>query len=194
MQPEFTSAALGLRVRHHLWESDEEAMRAALTGEPPAVVRHWSDGKRTCRGTSPPSLPPDEEPFDVVIGSDLLYFANQEKPLLATIAHRLSRRRDDTGGPGGVALICQTMRRNNKKVWERFVAAARDVGFNAVDEPCGGGVAGGWRGCRGGDGGQGEALSAEGEAEAAETMETGHAVGYRMLTLTWRPELLLENT
>ena len=30
------------------------------------------------------------------------------------------------------------------------------------------------------------------EAEASETLETAHAEGYRMLTLTWLPELLVE--
>lgn len=139
-----------------------------------------------------------QEPFEVVIGSDLLYFSNQERPLLAAIAHRLSRRREPRPA---VALICQTMRRNNRAVWKRFVAAARETGFHVVDEACGGGNAEGFDGCvggvsgRGGDDGGGrggrEALSAAGEAEATETVETLHAEGYRMLTLSWLPEHLI---
>jgi len=193
IEPVFNSAQLGLRVRHHLWEVDEEAARAEAAGEAPSRVRHWSDAGREDKTSNvPPMLHPEEEPFDVVMGSDLLYFSNQETPLLAAIARRLDRRR-----PGAAALICQTMRRNNRTVWERFVAAAHIAGFDVRDEACGGGNAGGWEGCGGGgargggDGGAGEALSTEGEAEAAETLETQRAVGYRMLTLTWRPENLL---
>lgn len=266
IEPVFTSPSLGLRVRHHLWEADEEARRARAAGETPSWVRHWSDA-----GSShprPPTLSPDEvrvqddrvyscivdlhralseetnsprtfashelhgnqeeetenvrrgtalinfiltllvkrrvpyheEPFDVVIGSDLLYFSNQEAPLLAAIAHRLSRRREPRPA---TALVCQTMRRNNRAVWKRFVAAARKTGFHVVDEACGGGNAEGFDGCvggvsdggggcgSGGEGGGREALSAEGEAEATETVETLHAEGYRMLTLTWLPEHLI---
>lgn len=58
IEPVFTSPSLGLRVRHHLWEADEEARRARAAGESPRCVRHWSDA-----GSShprPPTLSPDE--------------------------------------------------------------------------------------------------------------------------------------
>ena len=217
-------------MRHHLWEVDEEAVRAAAAGEIPSRVRHWSDARGSASHPRPPFLSTSEEPFEVVIGSDLLYFSNQEKPLLAAIAHRLSRRCLPDGSPAAVALICQTMRRNNRTVWQRFVSAAEETGFHVVDDACGGGCAEGFDGAGGGkriedDGGGGGdarntgdaagnaagddvgdavggvvggvvrdrgALTAEGEAEASETLETAHAEGYRMLTLTWLPELLVE--
>lgn len=84
-------------------------------------------------------------------------------------------------------------------VYRYFVAAAHQTGFHVVDEACGGGSAEGWDGCAGGGdgggagrgGGGGALMTAAGEAEATETMETQHAVGYRMLTLTWLPEHLI---
>jgi hypothetical protein len=56
-------------VRHHLWEADAEVLRAAAAGEPAGRVRHWSDtGRSDTAGGQAPSLAPDAEPFDVVMG------------------------------------------------------------------------------------------------------------------------------
>lgn len=102
-----------VKLRRHLWEEDHEILVARSLGEAPRRVRHWSniEGVGSC-----PTIDP-EATFDVVVGSDLLYFASQEDSLLAAL--RLRLRLD------GTCIIVQTLRNNNAEVFARFIAGAR---------------------------------------------------------------------
>lgn len=110
--------AMNVHVRRHLWEEDLEFLQAQQENRPMDKVRHWS--KITSRYEQIPSLSLDET-FDLVIGSDLLYFSSQELPLLAAIQLRLCKK------AGSVALILQTMRTNNVCVFQRFVQSAQAI-------------------------------------------------------------------
>ena len=112
-EPECRDAVV---IRRHLWEEDTEILNARRMGETPRRVRHWSNIESDGDGSE--SIHPDAT-FDVVIGSDLLYFASQEESLLNAINLRLK--------PDGVCYIVQTMRSNNGEVFARFVAAARTI-------------------------------------------------------------------
>jgi len=115
-----------VRLRRHLWEEDAEILDARRSGETKREVRHWS--KTAANGGDAFGdvvAVDDDETFDVVIASDVLYFSNQEDSLLAAIELRTKR-------PDGVCVIAQTMRENNGVVFERFVAAAKRR-FDVVD-------------------------------------------------------------
>lgn len=133
-----------IHLRRHLWEEDSEILEARLTGTDPRRVRHWSNagGTETADGSPAPGFAPTLAPdaiFDVIIGSDLLYFSSQESSLLAALRLRL---RPQTG----VCVLVQTLRGNNAEVFSRFITDARryfrvDVvsvplpgGFNAAKE------------------------------------------------------------
>lgn len=133
-----------IHLRRHLWEEDSEILDARLTGTDPRRVRHWSNagGAETADGSPPPGFAPTLAPdavFDVIIGSDLLYFSSQESSLLAALRLRLHPRT-------GVCVLVQTLRGNNAEVFSRFITDARryfrvDVcsvplpgGFNAAKE------------------------------------------------------------
>lgn len=107
--PELADAVM---LRRHLWEEDGEILVARSLSEEPRRVRHWSnvEGAGSC-----PSIDPDAT-FDVVVGSDLLYFASQEDSLLAALRLRLK--------PDGTCVIVQTLRNNNAQVFARFIAGA----------------------------------------------------------------------
>jgi predicted nicotinamide N-methyase len=112
------SFAGNVKLRRHLWEEDFEILEARRLGEIPGRVRHWSNVgvfENEGAGFAAPMAPTDV--FDIVIGSDLLYFSSQEESLLAALRLRLK--------PGGVCYIVQTLRTNNAEVFARFVLAAR---------------------------------------------------------------------
>jgi predicted nicotinamide N-methyase len=150
---------LNVSLRRHLWEEDLEFLEARDEGRPMDTIRHWSKNGGGGSGSQDDEAPmlPFEETFDVVLGSDLLYFSSQERPLLAVLQLRLR-------APNGVALILQTMRTNNVSVFQRFVDAAhilfdvtiRDV---APDELCRLG-------------------------EQQHVNETPHTTGYKLVTIT----------
>lgn len=109
-----------IHLRRHLWEEDSEILDARLTGTDPRRVRHWSNAG-TADGSSPPGFAPTLAPdavFDVIIGSDLLYFSSQESSLLAALRLRLHPRT-------GVCVLVQTLRGNNAEVFSRFITDAR---------------------------------------------------------------------
>lgn len=108
--------ALNIRLRRHLWEEDLEYLESKSENRPIDPINHWSKVGKVYQDI--PVMPFDET-FDVIIGSDLLYFSSQERPLLAAIQLRL--RKD------GMALILQTMRTNNVSVFSRFVEAAQRI-------------------------------------------------------------------
>jgi len=133
-----------IHLRRHLWEEDSEILDARLSGTDPRRVRHWSNagGAETADGSPPPGFAPTLAPdavFDVIIGSDLLYFSSQESSLLAALRLRLHPQT-------GVCVLVQTLRGNNAEVFSRFITDARryfrvDVvsvplpgGFNAAKE------------------------------------------------------------
>jgi len=112
------SFAGNVKLRRHLWEEDFEILEAARLGEIPGRVRHWSNVgvfENEGAGFAAPMAPTDV--FDIVIGSDLLYFSSQEESLLAALRLRLKS--------GGTCYIVQTLRTNNAEVFARFVLAAR---------------------------------------------------------------------
>ena len=111
-----------ITICRHLWEEDLEYLEAQAEERPMDNINHWS---KHGHSVQVPTLD-YQDIFDVVIGSDLLYFSSQEQPLLAALRVHLKRN--------GVAVILQTMRTNNICVFGRFVEAARlyfDV--NVVD-------------------------------------------------------------
>ena len=108
-----------VNLRRHLWEEDLEILEATRLGRAPGRVRHWSnvgvfENERT--GFAAAMAPTDV--FDIVIGSDLLYFSSQEESLLAALRLRMK-------SPGGICYIVQTLRTNNAEIFARFVSAAR---------------------------------------------------------------------
>jgi predicted nicotinamide N-methyase len=108
-----------VELRRHLWEEDFEILEARRLGEIPGRVRHWSNvGVFENEGAGFAATMAPTDVFDVVIGSDLLYFSSQEESLLAALRLRLK-------SPGGVCYIVQTLRANNAEVFARFVAAAQ---------------------------------------------------------------------
>jgi len=114
----WASVRHNIKLRRHLWEEDLEIENARACGAAtPLRVRHWSNaGIETNADAFAPTLEPDAT-FDVIIGSDLLYFSSQEASLAAAIRFRLR--------PGGACVIVQTLRDNNADVFERFVTEAR---------------------------------------------------------------------
>ena len=66
-----------LRIRHLLWESDLEGSGA----------KHWSDAHRVEKVLRLDS----KDDFDVIAGSDCLYFHSQELPLVAVLKRRLRK-------------------------------------------------------------------------------------------------------
>jgi predicted nicotinamide N-methyase len=146
--------ALNISLRRHLWEEDLEFLESRDEDRPMDTIRHWS--KNGSQDDEAPMLP-FEETFDVVLGSDLLYFSSQEKPLLAVLQLRLR-------ATGGVALILQTMRTNNVSVFQRFLDAAHtlfDVTVRTVAP---------------------EELCRIGEQKHVN--ETPHTTGYKLVTIT----------
>jgi len=103
-------------IRFHLWEEDLEFIQAQQENRPMDTIYHWS--KVDDRYRQIPSLS-FESTFDLLLGSDLLYFASQERPLLATIQLHLAQN--------GLALILQTIRTNNGAVFGRFVQTAQEM-------------------------------------------------------------------
>jgi predicted nicotinamide N-methyase len=103
-------------IRFHLWEEDLEFIEAKQENRSMDTIYHWS--KADERYQQIPSLS-FKSTFDLMLGSDLLYFASQERPLLATIQLHLAQN--------GLALILQTIRTNNGAVFRRFVQAAKEI-------------------------------------------------------------------
>ena len=145
-------------ICRHLWEEDLEYLASRQEGRPMDTIRHWSKyGHNEEVVAAVPTLD-FEATFDIILGSDLLYFSSQEQPLLAALQLHLSH------GPSSVAVILQTMRTNNVSVFARFVEAARGhFDVEVVDvtsqELCG-------------------SLYPPGLAN-----ETPHTTGYKLLTL-----------
>ena len=114
-----------IHLRRHLWEEDSELLDARIAGTDPRRVRHWSNAGGALAETSDGSPPTGFAPtlaadavFDVIIGSDLLYFSSQESSLLAALRLRLHPR-------SGVCVLVQTLRGNNAQVFSRFITDAR---------------------------------------------------------------------
>jgi len=110
-------------IQRHLWEND--LPRSA--GRP--LPQHWSN---VCSAAAlgPEGAPPDlsaESFFDVVIGSDVLYFEQQVEPLLSTVYARLNS--------GGHALLTVTVRR--RSVYEHFLAGVQHAGLTLESEVVG---------------------------------------------------------
>lgn len=107
-------------IQRHLWEND--IVRSP--GRP--LPQHWSSATSCAWGPEgmPPNLPVDSV-FDVVIGSDLLYFASQITPLLSTLSTRMK--------PGGRALLAVCVRRN-RAVYESFLLGISQVALTLVNE------------------------------------------------------------
>jgi hypothetical protein len=103
-------------IRFHLWEEDLEFIEAQQENRSMDTIYHWSKADERYRQI--PSLSFNST-FDLLLGSDFLYFASQERPLLATIQLHLAQN--------GLALILQTIRTNNGAVFSRFVQAAREL-------------------------------------------------------------------
>jgi predicted nicotinamide N-methyase len=102
-------------IRRHLWEEDMEYINAKEEKRSMEIVRHWSKYGQV---VDVPTLD-FEATFDIVLGSDLLYFSSQEQPLLSVLRLRLRRNKDSA------AVLLQTMRTNNACIFERFIEAAR---------------------------------------------------------------------
>ena len=105
-----------LSVRHLLWEQDV-CERVAGHACPP--LRHWSVAHRD--EGSIRSLEYGQQ-FDLVVGSDCIYFPSQEIPLAHVIAQRCRK-------PDGMALVVHQQRPAVQI--ERFVHALGDVGMKA---------------------------------------------------------------
>lgn len=151
-------------VCRHLWEEDLEYLQAGQEGRPMDTVRHWSKyGHNSNLSTADAAQTLDfESTFDVILGSDLLYFSNQEEPLLAALRAHLSPNAE------GVAVLLQTMRTNNVSIFFRFIEAARlhfDVQVEDIKN------------------------TPEGmENGTADYHETHHTTGYKCVTLRHRGE------
>ena len=158
----WASVRHNIKLRRHLWEEDLEIENARACGAAtPLRVRHWSNaGIETNADAFAPTLEPDAT-FDVIIGSDLLYFSSQEASLAAAIRLRLR--------PGGACVIVQTLRDNNADVFERFVTEARKdftVDISIIHLP-------------------------NTDDASTLAKETPHALAdpYRLLTLAWKHRL-----
>ena len=158
----WASVRHNIKLRRHLWEEDLEIENARASGAAtPLRVRHWSNaGIETNADAFAPTLEPDAT-FDVIIGSDLLYFSSQEASLAAAIRLRLR--------PGGACVIVQTLRDNNADVFERFVTEARKdftVDISIIHLP-------------------------NTDDASTLAKETPHALAnpYRLLTLAWKHHL-----
>eukprot|EP00932_Pfiesteria_piscicida_P021930 SRR837773.8701.p1 GENE.SRR837773.8701~~SRR837773.8701.p1 ORF type:complete len:389 (+),score=29.20 SRR837773.8701:41-1207(+) len=105
------------RVCHQLWE--DELIGIDSENEnldyPPvhAGSNHWSCAHRDAGSPFAASLGCDEK-FDVVIASDCLYFASQERPLVDLLRRRLRRQ------PHAFALVVAVQRANGGFHVERF--------------------------------------------------------------------------
>lgn len=127
-------SASNVCIRRLLWEEDLEIIQAQEEERLVTPIYHWS---KTRESQSIPTLEKDTV-FDLILGSDLLYFSCQEASLLATLQRRLASTSNTRGRGGGRALILQTMRTNNVLVFARFVEACRatvdfDVTVQDVD-------------------------------------------------------------
>ena len=108
-------------ICRHLWEEDLEYLQARQEERPMDTVRHWSKYGHNSNSSTTDAAPTldFEIKFDVILGSDLLYFSNQEEPLLAALRVHLSQHAKS------VAVLLQTMRTNNVSIFLRFIEAAR---------------------------------------------------------------------
>jgi predicted nicotinamide N-methyase len=115
-------------LRRHLWEEDLEIQQAGQEHRKVDRIRHWSklgddDNVGMSSDTIAPTLDAGEQ-FDTIIAADILYFGNQEKPLLAVFQRRLR--------PGGVIILLQTLRTVNIMIFDRLVEAAKLSGFEVT--------------------------------------------------------------
>lgn len=113
-----------IALRRHLWEEDEEYTAARDEQRPMDRIRHWSnvgvhDAEKTVESSMFAPTLAFEETFDVIVGSGLLYFSSQERPLLTALHLRLRAN--------GTALILQIMRTNNELLFARFMTAAEKM-------------------------------------------------------------------
>lgn len=109
-----------LCIKRHLWEND----LSRSPGRTPA--RHWSNVVGN-GDWGPEGMPPelqDDDVFEVVIGSDVLYFQPQVAALLATLAARLA--------PGGLAVLSVTVR--TRTVYQSFLDGLAQAGLALVSE------------------------------------------------------------
>ena len=111
--PPYTDS--NVSICRHLWEEDLEYLTAIEEGRTMETIWHWS---KHGQDVTVPALDYDAK-FDIVLGSDLLYFSSQEQPLLAALRLHLSYNSNS------MAVILQTMRTNNVSVFGRFVESAR---------------------------------------------------------------------
>jgi len=123
-QPAVGSASWGVDcdrmcIRRHLWDND----LPRSPGRP--LPQHWSNVPSCDFGHegTPPELPADSF-FDVVIGSDLLYFEPQVATLLATLSTRIKQ-----GGHGLLALSVRKL-----SLYEHFLAGIPHVGLMLVSK------------------------------------------------------------
>lgn len=123
-QPGVGSALWGadcdrMSIRRHLWETD--LPRSPGRGAP----NHCSNVSSCAWGLEgmPPELPADSF-FDVVIGSDVLYFEPQVAALVATLALRMNQ--------GGHGLITVSVKKH--ALYERFLAEIPHSGLVLVSE------------------------------------------------------------
>lgn len=111
-------------VRHLLWEQDEYELELGRQGE---ERRHWSVAYRQEEGDIP-TLEYGRS-FDLLVGSDCIYFPSQEAPLAAVIQQRCRK-------PHGIAVIVHQPRFNGAMQSVRFVELLRGAGM-AVEELAG---------------------------------------------------------
>lgn len=178
-------------LAHHLWEQDAAILESVQSPAPddeaaggPAVVvavpriRHWCDAHRIDRI---PEMAPGAT-FDYVIGSDVLYFASQETPLVAVLTLRLRR--------GGTALLVHAERANNGLQLERVLAGLVAGPFVVCEDSTG---PWDWDGmamshASAGTEGDGADRGLVGLARMRNEVANGGVGKERIIIIRWRPE------